>query len=137
MGSIVNWKLTPVLPGIEQCHTIRFTDPSASVSGLATNPYKTPKKTSKTKYKIKKTELISSKEEKKSNMGVIFAPSFAFLSKTATSYTSRHCLSWSLSLISKSNKSSRNFVGCGAILKETNFLGVRKEKIMVKRIYDP
>jgi hypothetical protein len=30
--------LTPCLPGMVQCQTMRFTDPSATVSGFATNP---------------------------------------------------------------------------------------------------
>lgn len=30
--------VTPCLPGMEQCQTIRFTEPSGRVSGLATKP---------------------------------------------------------------------------------------------------
>lgn len=88
-GKGKEWKHTPVLPGMVQCQIIRFTDPSGSVSGLATKPYThkiiTTSKAQKTNLEKKKKRVM------KSNMGMILSPSFALLSKTTTSNTSRHC----------------------------------------------
>lgn len=79
-------RLTPCLPGMVQCHVMRLTEPSGSVSGFATKP-----QTIGEENEDQGSDLGQRRKKKRATyVGVVLAPGLALLGEAATGDASGH-----------------------------------------------